>query len=50
MGFPETVDFQDTESLGMQLVNNLVTQLGGAVTMQVNGGTEFSIIFPLTRS
>ncbi len=50
VGFPETVDFQNTESLGMQLVNNLVAQLGGVVSMQVNGGTEFSIIFPTTRS
>lgn len=49
VGFPTTVDFRATESLGMQLVNNLAIQLGGTVAMQVDGGTEFSIIFPITR-
>ena len=50
VGFPETVDFENTESLGMQLVNNLVAQLGGTIVMDGNGGTKFAITFPATRS
>jgi two-component sensor histidine kinase len=45
VGFPEEVDFQNTESLGMQLVNTLTTQLDGEVKLHINGGTEFRITF-----
>jgi PAS domain S-box-containing protein len=50
VGFPETVDFKNTESLGMQLVNSLVTQLGGTIAMRRAGGTEFTITFPVMRA
>jgi two-component sensor histidine kinase len=45
VGFPEGVDFQKTETLGLQLVNTLAGQLGGAVEVLRNGGTEFRITF-----
>ena len=45
VGFPEGLDFQNTESLGMQLVNTLANQLDGTVELHDNGGTEFKITF-----
>ncbi|CAN5540911.1 hypothetical protein BH10CHL1_BH10CHL1_18600 [soil metagenome] len=46
VGFPDTVDFQNTASLGLQLVNTLVNQLDGVISLQYNNGTEFKIQFP----
>jgi two-component sensor histidine kinase len=43
VGFPQDLDFRDTASLGLQLVNILVSQLDGKIELQVNGGTEFRI-------
>ena len=44
-GFPRGVDFRNTSSLGLQLVNSLVTQLGGTLSMESAGGTAFRIEF-----
>ncbi|HDL78733.1 MAG TPA: sensor histidine kinase [Bacteroidetes bacterium] len=44
-GFPETIDFRNTRSLGLQLVNNLTKQLEGTVELRNNHGTEFEITF-----
>jgi len=46
VGLPEGLDWQNLKSLGLQLVNNLVEQLGGTVKLNRNHGTEFRIIFP----
>lgn len=46
VGFPKDVDFRNTPSLGLQLVNTLTTQLEGEVELISNGqGTEFRITF-----
>jgi len=45
VGFPEDLDFQNTDSLGLQLVNNLVKQIDGVITLDRRQGTEFKIIF-----
>jgi two-component sensor histidine kinase len=45
VGLPPELDFQNTESLGLQLVNNLVGQLDGEIELNQNSGTEFKIIF-----
>jgi PAS domain S-box-containing protein len=45
VGFPESVDFRQTETLGMQLVNMLVHQLEGTIELLKDGGTEFKIVF-----
>jgi two-component sensor histidine kinase/ligand-binding sensor domain-containing protein len=46
VGFPKDVDFRDSPSLGLQLVNTLTTQLEGEVELISNGqGTEFRITF-----
>lgn len=44
-GFPEDIDFRNTSSLGLQLVNELVRQLDGAIELNKDSGTEFKIIF-----
>ncbi len=45
VGFPKDIDFKNTSSLGLELVNNLVDQLDGKIELVKNGGTEFKIIF-----
>jgi two-component sensor histidine kinase len=45
IGFPPGLDFKNTESLGMQLVNGLVRQILGTITMQREEGTGFEIVF-----
>ncbi|MEN6290690.1 MAG: sensor histidine kinase, partial [Methanobacterium sp.] len=45
MGFPENIDFRNTSSLGLQLVNELVKQLEGDIELNIDDGTEFVIIF-----
>lgn len=45
IGFPENLDFQNTDSLGMQLVISLTSQLRGTVGLERNNGTLFRIIF-----
>ena len=46
VGFPETVDFRNTTSLGLQLVNVLTGQIRGTIELSNAGGTRFSIAFP----
>jgi PAS domain S-box-containing protein len=43
IGFPEGLDYQSTPSLGLQLVNSLVSQLDGTVELSEKGGTSFRI-------
>jgi len=46
VGIPKNVDFRNTESLGLQLVNTLTSQLGGTIELEANGsGTRFVIGF-----
>ena len=45
IGFPKGLDFQNTESLGLQLVNTLTAQLSGTVMLDGNHGTVFTIEF-----
>ncbi|RXA17584.1 PAS domain S-box protein, partial [Methanosarcina sp. MSH10X1] len=49
-GFPEEIDFRETESLGLQLVTNLVDQIEGSVELCTGRGTEFRIRFTELRS
>lgn len=44
-GIPENVNFRNTETLGLQLVNTLTEQINGTITMKRNKGTIFEIIF-----
>jgi two-component sensor histidine kinase len=45
-GFPGGIDFRDTTSFGLQLVNMLVEQLGGEIELRAAGGTSFTVTFP----
>lgn len=45
IGFPEYVDFKNTDSLGLQLVNSLVMQIDGDIQLDRSRGTEFKITF-----
>ncbi len=48
-GFPKNIDFENPETLGLQLVNTLVKQIDGDIELKTNGGTEFRIGFGKTR-
>ena len=44
-GFPAGLNFRETDSLGLQLVNMLTTQLRGDIDLRTDKGTEFTIHF-----
>jgi PAS domain S-box-containing protein len=44
-GIPEEIDFQNTDSLGLQLVNILVEQIDGCIELKRSPGTEYIICF-----
>ncbi|MGC9517927.1 MAG: PAS domain S-box protein [Methanomicrobiales archaeon] len=44
-GFPSNIDFKNTESLGLQLVNTLVSQIDGVIELDQSSGTRFIIEF-----
>jgi two-component sensor histidine kinase len=46
IGLPEELDFRNTNSLGLQLVNTLTNQLQGGIEVVRNNGTTFKITFP----
>ncbi|MCP4612067.1 MAG: sensor histidine kinase, partial [Planctomycetes bacterium] len=46
IGFPEEIDFRNTESLGLQLVNLSTKQLQGDIELRREQGTTFTITFP----
>ncbi len=45
VGFPEKLDFQLSESLGLQIVNLLVSQLEGTIKLERKKGTAIVIAF-----
>jgi PAS domain S-box-containing protein len=53
VGLPAGVDFRNTETLGLQIVNLLVKQLRGTVELRTDDGASFTICFrrgPETRT
>jgi PAS domain S-box-containing protein len=46
IGFPAGVDFRNTSTLGLQLVNVLTGQVRGTIELAKTAGTTFSIAFP----
>jgi two-component sensor histidine kinase len=44
-GFPKGMDFKKTDSLGLQIVSDLVQQLGGDIRLEQEEGTAFVITF-----
>jgi PAS domain S-box-containing protein len=45
IGLPDNFDYENTSSLGLQLVNALVNQIEGKMRVKVNNGTIFQIKF-----
>ncbi len=45
VGIPESLDIKNTQSLGLQLVDTLVEQINGALTLERTKGTKFIIEF-----
>ena len=45
VGLPENFNFDDSKSLGLRLVENLVIQLGGKMEIKNDDGVEFEVIF-----
>jgi two-component sensor histidine kinase len=46
LGFPDDIDFQNTKTMGLELVNILVSQIKGTIEhIKDKDGTEFKIIF-----
>jgi PAS domain S-box-containing protein len=43
IGIPEELDWKNTTTLGMRLVTSLIDQVGGAITLDRNQGTAFTI-------
>ncbi len=50
-GFPKTIDYKNTNSLGLQLVNSLAEQIGGKLMMETekDKGTQFIIAFQKSK-
>ncbi len=47
VGLPDNLDWSNTDSLGLSLVYDLVTeQIEGSITVERNHGTAFKIQFP----
>jgi two-component sensor histidine kinase/HAMP domain-containing protein len=44
-GIPDKIDFRNTESLGLRLVNILSEQLEGTLELDTTGGTSFELTF-----
>ena len=49
VGFPEELDFRNTKTLGLRLVNIFVRQLKGNIKLDRIGGTKFIITFEYIR-
>jgi len=48
IGLPSDVDFRNTSSLGLQLVNGLSQQIRGKIELSRDCGTRFRVTFPGT--
>jgi two-component sensor histidine kinase len=45
IGLPSGLDFRNTPTLGLQLVNTLVSQIEGSIELQSGTGTAFQVTF-----
>ena len=43
LGIPEEIDFKNTSTLGLELVNSLVNQIDGEIELDRSHGTKFTI-------
>ena len=45
IGLPKSIDYKNTESLGLQLVTALAEQLSGKIKLSRTGGTKYTLTF-----
>ena len=45
MGLPEDIDYKNTNSLGLRIVNSLIEQINGEMTLDKSKGSRFIIKF-----
>ena len=48
-GIPDIIDMENSDSLGLQLVNILVDQLDGEIEVKRDEGTEFTILISVAE-
>ncbi len=48
IGIPEAIDIERPETLGLRLISAFVEQAGGQLSLQREGGTTWTFIFPLS--
>ncbi|GAH50776.1 unnamed protein product, partial [marine sediment metagenome] len=49
VGLPEDLDWQNTDTLGLYLVNTMVGGLSGEIELDCSEGTKFKITFPVSK-
>jgi len=47
--FPQSIDLENTTSLGLQLVNALIEELEGTLQLQRTPTPEFTLRFPISE-
>ena len=45
IGFPEELDYHNTDTLGMLIINSLTDQIDGELKLKINNGTKFTLTF-----
>lgn len=45
IGFPENINYKNTDSLGLGIVNTLTNQIEGEINLESKNGTKFIILF-----
>jgi PAS domain S-box-containing protein len=48
VGFPPEMQFDKMTTMGMTLITSLSSQILGSISVESNGGTRFTLTFPLT--
>jgi PAS domain S-box-containing protein len=49
VGFPPDLDYRNTETLGLELVNSLTRQIDGNISLDLTQGTKFTVKFKELR-
>lgn len=45
VGFPKNLDFRKSETLGLQLINDLSKQIGATLRIEIKAGTKITVVF-----
>lgn len=47
VGFPEDFDYENTDSLGLTVINSLTSQINGDFTIVPDNGAHYQVSFPI---